>query len=119
MLDGAEDAGHDVLIEGAEVDSGTTVAGDADHQYRVARVEVEEVAGVVCLGVCGCEVGHSYEGILEFISHVFVKSIVKIALGKEFKEFISCLNYLKNEMFCNSNVCTNVVHFSACKHCFV
>ena len=61
MLDGAGDAGHDILVEGAEVDSVTAVAGRGDHQYKV---EAEEVGGVVCL-VCvgrGSTVGHSYEG---------------------------------------------------------
>ena len=50
MLDGAGPAGHNVLVEGAdaEVDSGTAVAEGAVLQRRV---EVDEVRGVVCLGV--------------------------------------------------------------------
>ena len=50
VLDGAGPAGHNVLVEGAdaEVDSGTAVAEGAVLQRRV---EVDEVRGVVCLGV--------------------------------------------------------------------
>ena len=53
VLDGAGQAGHYVLVEGAEVDSGTAVAEGAALQCSVDVEEVEGVWGVYLFWVQG------------------------------------------------------------------